>query len=184
MKSYLRFGFLLFFTAFISLAFSQGRRPVYNPCILKDSLDKHLEFIKLNASRIFIDTFECRQSLFDSMASRYLRSGDKKYLDVLSYIHSSSAAQKVEGLYTEVLRKLIQTDFLGFLNHLYTGKGKYLPLEKELIATMNMIVDGRPYKQKYMGLLNVEISKAQDKKDTPRSYYLEKLKTNIEEENY
>jgi hypothetical protein len=177
--------FTTLLVVFFSLvSFSQSRRPVYNPCLLTDSVDKHLEFIKLNASRIFIDTFECRQTLFDSIASRYIASRDKKYLDMLSYIRTSSASAKVEELYTEVIRKLIQSDFTGFVNQLYTAKGKYLPLEKEMIAAMNMIVDGRPYKQKYMGLLNVEISKAKDNKDTPRSYYLEKLKTNIEEEKY
>ena len=149
-----------------------------------DSVDKHIEFIKLNASRIFIDTFDCRQSLFDSIASRYVITRDKKYLDVFTYLGSSSASSKVEGLYTEVIRKFIQTDFSGFVNQLYTAKGRYLTLEKEFVAAMNMIVDGRPYKQKYMGLLNVEISKAKDNKDTPRSYYLEKLKTKIDEDKY
>jgi hypothetical protein len=181
----LKIVFLLLLLAWGSLpSFSQSRRPVYNPCLLKDSVDKHLEFIKLNVSRIFIDTFDCRQSLFDSIGSRYIRTGDKKYLDALTYLRTSGASKKVEDLYTEVIRKFIQSDFTGFLNELYAAKGKYLPLQKELIAAMNMIVDGRPYKQKYMGLLNVEINKAKDNKDTPRSYYLEKLKTNIEEEKY
>jgi hypothetical protein len=177
------FTILLLACSFL-ITSAQSKRLVYNPCVLKDSVDKHLEFIKLNASGVFNDTFECRQALFDSIAARYISSGNKKYLDALTYIRNSSAAAKVEDLYTEVIRKLVQADFSGFLNQLYTAKGKYFPLEKELIAAMNMIVEGRPYKQKYMGLLNVEISKAKDSKDAPRSYYLEKLKSNIEAEKY
>lgn len=149
-----------------------------------DSVEKHLEFIKLNANRVFVDSFDCRQMLFDSIAAQYLRSNDTKFIDALNYLRNSSASSKVEGLYTDVIRKFIQSDFSGFLNRLYLGKGKYLALEKELIATMNMIVDGRPFRQKYMGLLNLEISKATDKKDTARTIYLEKLKTRIENDDY
>src|SRR3954465_640221 len=100
------FTLLLLASCFL-LSFAQSRRPVYNPCLLKDSVDKHLEFVKLNASRIFTDTFDCRQSLFDSIGSRYIRSGDKKYLDALTYIRTSGASKKVEDLYTEVIRKFI-----------------------------------------------------------------------------
>ena len=175
---------ILFSVFCFQISFSQSKKPVYYPCFLMDSVDKHLEFIKLNASRIFIDSFDCRQMLFDSIGALYLRTKDKKYLDALSYIRNSSAAAKVENLYTDVIRKFVQIDFNDLLNQLYNGRGKYLALEKELIAAMNMIVDGRPYKQKYMGLLNVEISKAKDKKDTARLYYLEKLKTKIENDEY
>jgi hypothetical protein len=149
-----------------------------------DSVEKHLEFIKLNASRIFLDSFDCKQMLFDSIAAGYVQTRDKKYLDALSYLSNSSAAAKVENFYTDVLRTFVRSDFTDLLNQLYAGKGKYLGLEKELIIAMNMIVDGRPFKQKYMGLLNVEISKAKDKKDVAHLAYLEKLKTKIEEDKY
>lgn len=74
--------------------------------------------------------------------------------------------------------------FSNFLNDLYLGRGKYIALEKELVSTLNMIVDGRPLKTKYTGLLNVEISKAKDRKDTSKAYFLEKLKTRIELDKY
>jgi hypothetical protein len=165
-------------------SFGQSRKPVYYPCFLMDSADKHLDFIRLNAGRIFIDSFDCRQMLFDSIASLYSRTKNRKYLDALAYIRTSSAAAKVEDLYTDVIRRFVQTDFTDLLNQLYSGKGKYLSLEKELVATMNMIVDGRPYRQKYIGLLNVEISKAKDRKDAARLSYLDKLKHRIEDDNY
>jgi hypothetical protein len=145
-----------------------------------DSVDKRLEFIRLNALRIFTDTADCKQQLFDSIAVAYIQSGNVKYLDMLSSLHNSSAYNKVEDLYTDVIRILVTDNFSGFLAQLYSAKGKYLPLEKELVVAMNMIIDGRPYKQKYMGLLNVEISKARDKKDTNYALYLEKLKLKIE----
>lgn len=184
MKPIFKFSLLLLFFGISIVTFAQSKRPVYYPCFLMDSTEKNLEFIKLNASRIFIDSFDCRQMLFDSIGALYSRTKDKKYFDALNYIRNSSAATMVENLYTDVIRKFVQTNFSDFLNQLYSGKGKYLALEKELIAAMNMIVDGRPFKQKYMGLLNVEISKAKDKKDTARLYYLEKLKTKIENDEY
>lgn len=166
----------------VCLTQAQNTKPVYHPCFLMDSVEKHLDFIRLNASRIFIDSFDCKQKLFDSIAEAYVRSKDKKYLDALTYMRTSSASEKVENLYTDVIRRLVQNDFSDLLDKLYLAKGKYLSLEKELVVTMNMIIDGRPYKQKYMGLLNVEISKAKDKKDTYKTAYLEKLKTKIEED--
>ena len=148
-----------------------------------DSVAKNINFIQYNIRRILVDTFDCRQSLLDNIAIEYNQSKDKKYLDVLSLIRQYPGIH-VDGLYTDVIRLLIEKDFSGFVNVLYIAKGKYRSLEKELIAAMNMIVDGRPYKQKYMGLLNVEISKAVDNKDITRSEYLKKLKTKIEEEKY
>lgn len=164
--------------------FSQSIRPIYNPCLLADSVEKRLDFIRLNASRIFLDTADCKQQLFDSIAEQYVRTKDKKYLDALSYLRNSSASNKVEDLFTDVIRKLVQTDFGDFLLQLYLAKGKYLALENELAITMNMIIDGRPLKQKYQGLLNVEISKAKDAKNLGYASYLEKLKVKIEEDRH
>ncbi|MFN8285491.1 MAG: hypothetical protein U0V74_02000 [Chitinophagales bacterium] len=159
------------------------RKPVYHSCFLMDSVDKNLEFIRLNASRIFTDSVDCKQTLLDSIAIHYTQSKDKKYLDVLSSIRQNPNA-KVENNYTDIIKRFIENDFSGFIKQLYLSKGKYYVLEKELIGTMNMIVDGRPYKQKYMGLLNVDISIAKDKKDTYYQSFLEKLKVKIEEEKY
>ncbi|MCW5908719.1 MAG: hypothetical protein KIS94_12725 [Chitinophagales bacterium] len=168
--------------AALHLATAQSTKPVYNPCVLMDSVEKHLDFIRLNVSRIFSDTAECKQKLFDSIAVAYLQSNDKKYLDALAYMRNSGAADKVENLYTDVIRILVQNDFSGFLQQLYLARGKYVSLEKELVAAMNMIIDGRPYKQKYLGLLNIEISKATDAKESAKVTYLQKLKTRIEED--
>jgi hypothetical protein len=164
----------------LRLATAQSAKPVYNPCLLMDSVEKHLDFIRLNASRIFSDTADCKQNLFDSLAVGYLQSNNKKYLDVLAYLRNSTAADKVENLYTDVIRILVQHHFSGFLQQLYMAKGKYASLEKELISTMNMIIDGRPYKQQYIGLLNIEISKAAEKKESAKTAYLQKLKSRIE----
>lgn len=184
MKSFFKYSVLLLLCLVVGQSSAQVKKLNYHPCFLKDSVDKHLDFIRLNASRIFIDSFDCKQMLFDSIGALYLSTSEKKYLDALTYIRNSSAASKVENLYTDVIRRFIQADFTDFLNQLYMGKGKYLALEKELVAAMNMIVDGRPYKQKYMGLLNVAIGKANDQKDLPRAAYLNKLKTKIEEDKY
>ena len=148
-----------------------------------DSVNKNLAFIQYNARKIFIDTFECRQALLDNIAIEYIRTKDTKYLDALSAIRQYPGIE-VEGLYTDIIKRLIENNFGGFVNRLYLSNNKYLSLEKELVAAMNMIVDGRPYKQKYMGLLNVELSKAKDKKDSRYSYYLQKLKVKIEEDKY
>lgn len=158
-------------------------KPVYHSCFLMDSVEKRLEFIRLNASRIFTDSVDCKQTLLDSIAVHYVQSKDKKYLDALSSIRQNPNA-KVENNYTDIIKRFIENDFSGFIKQIYLAKGKYYVLEKELIGTMNMIVDGRPYKQKYMGLLNVEISIAKDKKDTYYQSFLEKLKVKIEEEKY
>ncbi len=184
MKYLKRVAFIFLLALFYQPSFSQAGKAIYHPCFLMDSVENHLDFIRLNASRIFIDSFDCKQMLFDSITAQYIRTKQKKYIDALTYIHSSSAAHLVENLYTDVLRKLVQNDFTGFLDLLYSGRGKYQALEKELIATMNMIIDGRPYKLKYMGLMNVEISKAKDNKEAARAAYLEKLKVKIEEEKY
>lgn len=166
-----------------SSVFAQGTKAVYHPCFLLDSVDKRLDFIKANASKVFVDTFDCKETLLDSISILYMRSGNKKYLDALTGILQNPNA-KVEGLYIDVIKRFLQNDFAGFINELYTARGKYQLLEKELIGAMNMIVDGKPYKQKYMGQLNLLISMAKDKKDTAKLYYLEKLKTRIEEDKY
>lgn len=173
----------LFFILSATLASAQTKRLVYHPCFLTDSVDKNLLFIQQNTYRVFQDTFECRQTLLDSIAIKYLRSKDKKYLDALSNIRNYGG-ERVENLYTDIMKRIVEKDFTGFISDLYLAKGKYASLEKELIATMNMMIDGRPYKQKYMGILNVQITKASDAKDKYKLYYLEKLKIKIEEENY
>lgn len=159
----------------------QAQRPVYHPCFLMDSVDKHLMFIQQNVKRVFVDSFDCRQTLLDSITQKYLRSNDKKYLDALNYIRLIGA-EKVENLYTDVVTRLFQSNFAGFIDKLYLARGQYEPLEKEVVTAMNMIVDGRPLKQKYLGLLNVEISKATDAKNTAKLYYLNRLKKRIEED--
>lgn len=148
-----------------------------------DSIDKNLTFIQQNAQRVFADTFDCRQVLLDSIAIHYTRTKDRKYLDALNSIRNNGA-DKVENLYTDIIKRFAEKDFSGFVNELYLGKGKYLALEKELIATMNMMIDGRLYKQKFIGLLHVQIAKAKDNKDKYKLYYLEKLKIKIEEDKY
>jgi len=177
-----RFLFLiLVFPALCSSA--QKAKPVYHPCFLMDSVEAKLSFIQLNASRIFTDTVECKQNLLDNMASLYIKSKDKKYLGALSAIRNNPSA-KVEELYTDLITRLAKNDFAEFINELYLARGKYAPLEKELVITMNMIVGTQPLKQKYLGQLNVEIEKAKDKKDSYKLSYLQKLKTKIEEEKY
>lgn len=172
---------LLVLMIFVKDSNAQAKKIIYHPCFLMDSVDKHLDFIQRNAHRIFADTFDCRQALLDSIALKYIKTNQTKYLDLLSAIRQNPNA-KVEDLYTDVLKRFIEYDFTGLISQFYLGRGKYQPLEKEMIATMNMIVDGRPFKQKYMGLLNVEIEKAKDKKDKYKQNYLEKLKVKIEEE--
>ncbi|MBK7148255.1 MAG: hypothetical protein IPH78_05385 [Bacteroidetes bacterium] len=171
------------FNCWLLGGYSQTAKPVYHPCFLMDSIDKNLEFIKRNTQKIFIDTFDCRQTLLDSVAIHYTHSKNKKYLEALNYIRVYGDS-KVEDLYTDIIKRFCESDFSGFLNELYLSKGLLQALEKELIATMNMIIDGRSLKQKYMGQLNVEIAKAKDKKDNTKVYYLEKLKVKIEEERF
>ena len=148
-----------------------------------DSVDAKLSFIQLNASRIFTDTVECKQNVLDNIAALYIRTKDKRYLNALSAIRQNPNA-KVDELYTDIINHFAENDFAGFINEIYLAKGKYFALEKELITTMNMIVGTKPLKQKYLGLLNVEIGKAKDKKDSYKTYFLEKLKTKIEDEKY
>jgi hypothetical protein len=162
---------------------AQATKPNYLPCFLMDSVDARLDFIQRHASRIFVDSFDCRQTLIDSIGSRFLATKNNKYLDALSAIRQNPLAH-TDNLYTDLVKRFVDNDFAGFIGRLYLGKGKYLPLEKELIGTLNMIVNGRPYKQKYMGLLNVEIGKARDAHDASRQSYLQKLKIRIEEEKY
>lgn len=160
---------------------AQTAKPVYHPCFLLDSVDKRIDFIKANASKVFVDSFDCKETLLDSISMLYIRSKDKKYLDALTTILANPKAA-VEGLYTDVVKKFAQDDFGGFINELYIARGRYQLLEKELVTAMNMIVDGKPLKQKYAGQLNLQISIAKDKKDSGKLYYLEKLKTRIEED--
>jgi hypothetical protein len=164
-------------------AWAQSKKPVYHPCFLIDSVDAKMNVIRINAAKIFNDTFDCRQTLMDSIASRYLATKDNKYLDLLTTIRQNPLAH-VDNLYPDVIKRFVENDFGEFINRLYLGKGKYAVLEKELIGVLNMIVNARPLKQKYMGLLNVEIDKAKDDKDKLRQAYFEKLKLRIEEEKY
>lgn len=181
----MRFTFLLglsfVFCSFSS--FSQTKKSVYHPCFLMDSVEKNLPFIQQHISRVFADTFDCRQTLLDNIAIEYSRTRDNKYLDALSLIRQNPKV-KVQDFYTDIIKRFVETDFSGFLNQFYLARGKYQPLENELINTMNMMIGGRPYKQKYIGLLNVEISKSADSKDKYKGYYLKKLKTKIEEDKH
>lgn len=167
----------------MNYSYCQTRKAVYHPCFLMDSIDKNLTFIQQNTFRVFADTLDCRQTLLDSIAVQYTRSKDKKYLDALNNIRNNGA-ERVENLFTDIIKRFAEKDFSGFVNELYLSRGKYAALEKELIATMNMMIDGRLYKQKFIGLLNVQIAKAKDGKDKYKLYYLEKLKTKIEEDKY
>ncbi|MDB5282141.1 MAG: hypothetical protein JWO06_1216 [Bacteroidota bacterium] len=162
---------------------SQNRKVVYHPCFLMDSVDKRLDFIVKNAPRIFVDSFDCRQTLMDSIAIRYVDTKDTKYLNALAAIRQNPLA-KVENLYTDIIKRFVENDFAGFVEQLYAAKGKLLPLQNELISGMNMIIDGKLLKQKYMGLLNVEIAKAKDANDKLKFSYFEKLKLKIEEEKF
>lgn len=148
-----------------------------------DSVESKLSFIQFNASRIFTDTVECKDNVLDNIAAHYIKSKDKKYLDALAAIRQNPNA-KVEELYTDIIKRLAENDFAGFVSELYLAKGKYFALEKELVTTMNMIVGTKPLKQKYLGLLNVEIEKSKDKKDSYKAYYLEKLKLKIEDDKH
>jgi hypothetical protein len=169
----------------MAAAAAQNIKPEYHPCFLLDSVDAKLEFIRINAERVFTDTFDCKQMLMDSIGARYLATKNNRYLDVLTAIHQNpGASAKVENLYIDVIKRFAEDDFPDFINRLYLAKGRYAPLEKELIATLNMIVNGRPYKLKFMGLLNVEIGKAKDAGDKYKLAYLQKLKLRIEEESY
>ena len=167
----------------VTNASAQSKKAIYHPCFLLDSVDKHLDFIRQNASRIFTDTVDCKQTLLDSIAQRYTGTKNSKYLEALSAIRQNPNA-KVEDLYTDIVKRFIEKDFEGFLDQLYLAKGRLLPLQNELIGAMNMIVDGRPLKQKYMGNLDALIEKAKEEKDKFKEYYLEKLKVKIEEEKY
>lgn len=170
-------------TVFWGKGWAQAVKPAYQACLLKDSVEKKYDFIRLNSSRIFTDSMECKQALLDTIAAYYIDGKDKKYLDLLSTIRQNPNA-KVSNNYTDIVKRIIENDFSGFIKQIYLSKGKYYALEKELIATMSIIIDGRPYKQKFMGLLNVDISIAKDKKDVYYQSWLEKLKVRIEEEKY
>ena len=167
----------------VSATQAQGRKVNYHPCFLLDSIEQRLAFIKQNASRIFTDSADCKETLLDSVAIGYIRTKDVKYLDALAAIRQNPAA-KADGLFTDVITLIVKDDFIGFADQLYRSKGRLLPLQNELIGAMNMIVDGRPFKQRYMGQLNVEIERTKDSKDKYRQAYFEKLKQKIEEEKY
>ncbi|HLP18804.1 MAG TPA: hypothetical protein VK174_00810 [Chitinophagales bacterium] len=181
MKHPIKLFLLLALVTIASAAFSQKAKPVYHPCFLTDSVDARLVFIQQNAARIFTDTIDCKENLLDKIADLYIKTKDKKYLGALSAIRQNPAA-KVEELYTDIVKRLIEDDFSNLLNEFYLAKGRYAPLEKELVTTLNMILGAKPLKQKYLPLLKIEIEKAKDKKDSYKTYYLEKLKTRIEED--
>jgi hypothetical protein len=174
---------IFFLLAISVLAPAQSKKINYQPCFLKDSVEKRLAFIVPNAGRIFVDSFECREALLDSIASCYERTKDTKYLMALAYIRQNPRANAGE-LYTDIIKHLVEYDFMNFVDQLYLTKGALLSLQNELIATMNIIIDGRPFKQKYMGRLSVEIEQAKDANDKNREQFLEKLKLKINEEQY
>lgn len=170
-------------TFLFAAASAQSKKVNYHPCFLLDSIDKRLPFISQYAGRIFIDSFDCKEALLDSIAVRFEQTKDTKYLNALASIRQNPYS-KADELFTDVIKHLVENDFLGFVDKLYLAKGGLLPLQNELIATLNTIINGRPLKQKYMGLLNVEIERAKDSKDKYREQYLEKLKLKIDEEKY
>lgn len=180
MIRYLSFLVLLFY---VTVSAAQSRKINYHPCFLKDSVDSRLVFIRQNAGRIFIDSFDCKDDLLDSIAVKFTITKNVKYLDVLTSIRQNPYAH-ADGLFTDVVKIFIEDDFTGFVEKLYQGGGRFLPLQNELIAAMNMIVNGRPLKQKYLGQLNAEIERVKDTKDKYRENYLEKLKQKIENEQY
>ncbi len=174
----------IFSLLFATTVFGQAKKPVYHPCFLMDSVEAHLPFIQQNAYRIFLDdTLGCRQMLLDNIGVLYVKTGDKKYLTTLEVIHQR-ASDKVENFYTDIIKRFCEKDFTAFARELYLARGQYYNLERELIATMNMLVDGRSLKLKYMGALNVQIDKARDKKDYNATSFWEKLKKKIEDEKY
>ena len=162
---------------------AQQRVANYSPCFLADNVDKQLVFIQQYAWKIFTDTASCKGALLDTLATRFITTKDSRYLQTLSVIRQNKYAH-VDEFYTDIVSRFIQDDFPGFLQQLYIAHGKMTALETEMIAALNMIVNGRTMKQKYMGLLNVEIGKAKDAKDVYKTSYLEKLKTRIETEKY
>lgn len=167
----------------VSATQAQSRKVNYHPCFLLDSVDQRLAFIKQNAARVFTDSADCKETLLDSITGKYVLTKDFKYLDALAVIRQNPAA-KADGLFTDVITLIVKDDFIGFADQLYRSKGRLLPLQNELIGAMNIIVDGRPFKQKYMGLLNVEIERTKGDNDKYRLAYLEKLKLKINEEKY
>ena len=176
------FSVVFFLFAFANTE-AQTRKVNYHPCFLLDSVEQRLAFIKLNSGRIFVDTFDCKEALLDSIANGFIRTKDTKYLDALTAIGQNPNA-KVQGLYTDILKRFVENDFTGFIDELYLARGRYVYLQNEMIGALNIIIDGRPFKRKYLGLLNVEIGKASDSKDKNRELFLEKLKQKIEEEKY
>ena len=181
MKHSIRIFFLLLLVTIASSGFSQKAKQVYHPCFLTDSIDARLVFIQQNAARIFTDTIDCKENLLGKIVDLYIKTKDKKCLSALSVIRQNPAA-KVEELYTDIVKRLIEDDFDNLVNEFYLAKGNYAPLEKELVTTLNMILGAKPLKQKYLPLLKIEIEKAKDKKDSYKTYYLEKLKGRIEDD--
>lgn len=144
-----------------------------------DSVEEKLPFVQQNALKIFNDTFDCRQALLDSIGSKYLQTRDKKYLGALETIHQR-AGDKAENFYTDIIKRFCEKDFIAFANDLFLAKGLYFSLENELVTTMNMIVGSRPLKDKYGGLLKIQIEKVRDKKDNSAIVFWEKLKKRID----
>lgn len=162
---------------------AQNKSAAYNSCLLKDSIDKHLETIRLSPARVFTDSAQCKRELLDSIANKFLTTSDKKYLGVLTSIAQNSKS-KIEGEFQDVMKMLVDGSFSKLLDAFYTGRGGYAALEKEVVLLMNTIVGGRPYKQQYLGLLNVEIEKAKDKDDRNKELYLVRFKQRIEDDKF
>ena len=173
---------ILFFFVFLFLCspvYSQKTKTNYSACFLADSVEIKLTFIQQNALRIFKDTSDCKQNVLDNIGALYVQTGDKKYLAALENIHQR-AGEKVENLYTDIIKRFCEKDFIAFASDLFLAKGQYFNLEKELIETMNMIVGTQPLKQKYLGVLNAQIEKVREEKDNSAIVYWEKLKKRIE----
>jgi hypothetical protein len=162
---------------------AQHVKPAYDACLLKDSVFLKADFIKLNAARIFTDSAECKGVLLDSIAVAYWDSSNLKMLELLSAIRVNPVA-KAEMYFTEIVSRFVNKDFEKLLADLYNSKGRATGIEKELISVMNMIIDEKPLKNKYLGRMNVQIEKAKDKKDKYKTDYLTKLKYKIENEQY
>jgi hypothetical protein len=162
---------------------AQAKKKIYHPCFLMDSVEQHLDFIRLNSAKVFTDTFECRQALLNKIADEYIHTHQLKYLETLAAIRQNPNA-KAADLFTDVMKKLAENNFSDLLNRLYMAHGKFLLLEKELVAAMNMLVDGRRLEQKYTEALNAEIEKAKQTKDNYKVQYLQKLKLKIQNEKY
>jgi|GEM_PF-2962221 hypothetical protein len=183
LKEAVKYFSILMLLLSVTVLYAQNGMVNYSPCFLKDSVDKKLPFIRQNAAMIFTETADCKDLLLDSIAMMFARTRDIRYISVLTIIHKNPLA-KTNGLFTDAVMLLAEYDFTWFINQLYLGKGKYQLLQNELIAAMNMIIDGKPLKQKYTGRLNAEIERAKASHDENMEEFLEKLKMRIEGDQY